>query len=125
MAVVLVVALAVGSRADASSRSPDERARSLAESIKCPTCRSQSVATSDAPAAEYIRAEIDRRIAAGESDDVIRGYFAGRYGDDILLSPPSSGLAGMVWVLPVAALVIALAGLGWAFVRWRRWGAEA
>jgi cytochrome c-type biogenesis protein CcmH len=93
----------------------------VAETIKCPTCRSQSAADSDAPASQAIRAEILRRIDAGDSDDEIRDYFASRYGEQILLTPRSSGAVGLVWILPVVGLVAAAAGLTWAFLRWRRW----
>jgi len=121
MAIVLAGALVAGTRADASARSPEDRARAVAATIKCPTCRSQSVANSDAPAAEYIRDKIDELIHDGRSDDEIRDYFASRYGDEILLTPSSTGLAGVVWIAPVAVLVVALAGVALAFRRWRAW----
>jgi cytochrome c-type biogenesis protein CcmH/NrfF len=121
MAVVLLGALVIGTRGDSGPQTDDDRARSIALTIKCPTCRSQSAAESDAPAAKFIREEIARRIEAGESDDQIRGYFASRYGQEILLTPASSGVASLVWVLPVAAGIIATAGLAVAFRRWKRW----
>jgi cytochrome c-type biogenesis protein CcmH len=121
MAVVLVAALGYGSLADRPAPTPEAHMRAVAETIKCPTCRSQSVADSDAPASDAIRAEILRRLEAGESDDEIRAYFASRYGEQILLTPRSSGAVGLVWILPVVALVAAVAGLAWAFLRWRRW----
>jgi len=123
MAVVLVGTLWAGthSRHVASN---DERALTLEQSIKCPVCRGQSVAESDSEASKAIRTEIVRRISAGESDSEIRRYFAQTLGDDILLKPPSSGLAGLVWVLPIAGLVLAGAAIGLAFVRWRRWSPE-
>lgn len=120
LVIVLGLALAVGTRAEAAS-SPQDRARSLAATIKCPTCRSQSAATSDAPAAKFIREEISRRIADGQSNDEIRDYFASRYGEEILLTPSASGVAGLVWIVPVVVVVLAAAGLGYAFLRWRRW----
>jgi cytochrome c-type biogenesis protein CcmH len=123
MAVVLLIALAVGGRADASSRSPEDRAHAIGETIKCPTCRSQSVASSDSPAAEYIREKITELIADGQSDAEIRDYFASRYGDEILLTPSSSGVAGIVWMAPVAVLVVTIAGVVVAFRRWRGWKA--
>jgi cytochrome c-type biogenesis protein CcmH len=122
LGVVVVVALVAGTRPDGGPRTEAERAQALAETIKCPTCRSQSVATSDATASEAIRTEIQRRVADGQSDEEIRDYFADRFGEDILLTPSSSGLTGLVWALPVAALVAAVVGLGFAFARWRRWG---
>ncbi|MEY2570540.1 MAG: cytochrome c-type biosis protein CcmH [Acidimicrobiaceae bacterium] len=121
MALVLVGALVFGMQSSGST-SPTDRAQALEQTIKCPTCRGQSVAESDAAASKAIRTEIVRRIADGESDRAIRDYFAAKYGEDILLRPTSSGLAGLVWVLPVAVGVLAASGLGFAFWRWRRWG---
>ena len=122
MAVVLAAGLIAGTRHSGSS-DPLDRARAVAITIKCPTCRGQSVAESDAPASKAIREEIARRIDAGESNDAIRTYFAQQYGQDILLRPASSGVAALVWVLPVAAIVLGLIGLALAFRRWGRWGA--
>jgi cytochrome c-type biogenesis protein CcmH len=121
MAVVLIGALAIGARGDGTPRTDAERANALAETIRCPTCRSQSAAQSDTVAATAVRAEIARRIAAGETDGQIRRYFSSRYGEEILLTPRASGLTGLVWILPVVALVLAAAGLTVAFRRWRRW----
>ena len=53
----------------------------------------------------------DRRAGPGRpDDDEIRDYSeAGT--DGILVTPTSSGVAGLVWIIPVVALVISLAGL--------------
>ena len=120
MAIVLIAALWAGTHRNHVATA-DERALTLEQSIKCPVCRGQSVAESDAEASKAIRTEIVRRISAGESDSEIRRYFAQTLGDDILLTPPSGGLAGLVWVLPIAGLVVAGTAIGLAFVRWRRW----
>jgi cytochrome c-type biogenesis protein CcmH len=120
MAVVLIGALWAGTHGGSAS-TPDERALALEQQIKCPVCRGQSVAESDSPAAKAIRTEISRRISDGQSDSEIRNYFAATLGPDLLLRPPSSGLAGLVWVLPVVGLVTAGGALAFTFVRWRRW----
>jgi len=122
MGLVLVVALVVGLQPDDTPRTTEEHVFALAETFKCPTCRSQSVADSEAPSAKAIRAEIARRIEAGQSDAEIRDYLVGRFGEDILLTPSSRGVTGLVWILPVVALVAAFAGLAFAFRRWRRRG---
>jgi cytochrome c-type biogenesis protein CcmH len=121
MVVVLGGALWAGTH-DTAAATPDERALTLEQSIKCPVCRGQSVAESDSPAALAIRTEVARRIADGQSDAEIRQYFADKLGADLLLRPPQSGWAGLVWVIPIAGLVIAGAAIAFAFVRWRRWG---
>ena len=120
MAAVVLVALVVGTRPDDTPRTNEERAHALADTLKCPTCRSQSVADSDAPVSKEIRTEINRRIEAGETDEAIRDYLVGRFGEDVVLTPAASGVTGLVWVLPVVLLVAGAFGLGVAFRRWRR-----
>jgi cytochrome c-type biogenesis protein CcmH len=122
MAVVLICALWLGTH-NSSALSNEERAQALEHTIKCPVCRGQSVAESDAPAAKDIRDEISRRIENGESDAEIRDFFANKLGADLLLRPASSGFGGLIWVLPVAGFVVAASGIGFAFRRWRRWEA--
>lgn len=119
MALVAVAALVVGLTADDGPRTTEDRVTALGETVRCPTCRSQSVAESEAPVAREIRAEIADRVEAGESDAEIRDYLVSRYGQEVLLTPPAEGVAGLVWVIPVVAVVAALAGLAVAFRRWR------
>lgn len=119
LAVVVIGALVVGTRPEGTTTDA-ERAHRIAASVRCPACAGQSVANSDAIAAENVRNDIARRIAAGESDDEIRAAIAAPYGDYILLNPPRSGVAGLVWVLPVVAVAAAGVGLFVAFRRWRR-----
>lgn len=119
LVALLVAGLVVAAIGESGPSTSAERARSIAETIKCPTCQGQSVADSNATAARSIRTEIARRIEEGQTDDEIRGYIASLYGDEALLTPPSSGVAGLVWFLPVALFVAAVAGLFAAFRSWR------
>lgn len=119
IAALFAGALVVAAVGDTGPRTTAERARGVAESIKCPTCQGQSVADSSAPAARAIRTEIGRRIEAGETDEEIRDYIAGIYGEENLLTPPRDGVAGLIWFLPAAGSVLAVGGLYLAFRRWR------
>lgn len=105
---------------DGPPRTAEEQVRAIASTMKCPVCRSQSVADSDVAAARVIRLEIARQVEEGRSAEEIRSSIAAAYGDDLQLTPSASGVAGVVWMLPVAALVVALAALFSAFARWRR-----
>jgi len=96
------------------------RAQRLEESVMCPTCRGQSIADSDSSAADGIRNYIRTAIAEGDSDGEIRDYLAGQYGDDIILTPERGGWQGLVWILPVVAVLAAFVGIGLAFRTWRR-----
>jgi cytochrome c-type biogenesis protein CcmH len=119
MATVLVAALAIGVADDDGPRTPEERARNLAETVACPACDGQSVAESDAAASRGVRTLIAERIDQGASDDAIRDELVATWGESILLMPNSSGVGGLVWALPVAGLVLALAGVAYVFWRWR------
>lgn len=109
----------VGLADDRGPLTDEDRARRIAESVMCPKCSGQSVADSDAPSSRAIRTEINDLVAAGRSDDEIRAAIAGSYGEDVLMTPADSGWAGLVWVLPVMVIVAAVAGIGFAFLRWR------
>lgn len=119
LAVVVAAVLFVGAQGSGSPPTDAQRAHRIATGIRCPTCRSQSMADSDAPAAKAGRDEILRRVQSGQSDAEIRAYFVGRYGEAILLAPPRSGFSALVWVLPLLAVAAAVAGLALAFWRWR------
>jgi cytochrome c-type biogenesis protein CcmH/NrfF len=120
LGLVAVVALAIGARSS-GAQSDDERLWSIANGVRCPQCAGQSVAQSDVPAARALRDQIQADIEAGRSDDAIRARLAdGAYGEDILLNPPRSGFAALVWVVPVVVVVLAFGGLALAFRRWER-----
>jgi len=123
LGVVTVGALAVGAQSP-GARSPEERLQAIGGGVRCPLCPGQAVTSSDAPSAEAIREQIRADIEAGRDDDTIRNRLASQYGEDILLNPPRSGFAALVWVVPVAAVVVAFGGLALAFRRWERSGPD-
>jgi cytochrome c-type biogenesis protein CcmH len=47
---------------------------------------------------------VRERIAAGDSDEQIRAYFARRYGDFVLLRPPFKGETALLWAAPIVLL---------------------
>ncbi|NLD75337.1 MAG: hypothetical protein GX643_01585 [Acidimicrobiales bacterium] len=120
MAVVVVALLAVGSLGG-DPPTLEERAQNLEESIRCPSCASQSVANSDAPSAEAVRVLIAERLEAGDSNEEIRDYVASRYpnGRQLLLDPTGEGFGALVWALPVVAVIVAVAALVRRFGDWR------
>jgi cytochrome c-type biogenesis protein CcmH/NrfF len=117
VAASLVVAVLQGG---SGAETEAERTARLSRGVRCPTCQGLSAAESDAKAATAVRTEIARRVDAGESDAEIRRALVDRYGEEILLTPPSSGAGSLVWAVPVAGLVIGGAGLA-AGLRRRRW----
>jgi cytochrome c-type biogenesis protein CcmH len=78
------------------------------------------VAQSSAPTAQAVRQAVSARVAQGQSDAAIEDFLVSRYGPGILLRPPVRGGAGLVWLLPVAAVTAGLVGLATFFWRRRR-----
>ena len=113
--------LAFGTLRDDGPRTQQERIESISQRLACPTCQGESIYVSRAPAAESIRAEIARQVAAGQrTDDEIIAYIETRFGGQVLLVPRATGIDALVWALPVAVFVASLALLGIAFARWRK-----
>jgi cytochrome c-type biogenesis protein CcmH len=119
LVAVVGIALILGADSGGGPESVNHRVERIARGVRCPTCRELSAAESDAAAAKAVRVAIRRDVVAGKTDVQIRAALASRYGRDILLTPDSRGVIGLVWVLPVAALVIGLGLLALAFRRWR------
>jgi len=122
LAVVVVVALVIGSGAG-RGKTMDDRVHAIALTIKCPECSGQSSATSEASTAVAIRADIARRLRNGQDADQIRDYYAGTFGETILLNPSGSGASSLVWILPVVMVVATFGGLAMVLRRNRRAGA--
>ena len=108
-----LLALALGIAGPAIAVQPDEilkdpaletRARALSRELRCMVCQNQSIDDSDAPLARDIRILIRQRIAAGESNDVVRAYLVSRYGDFILLKPPFKPETLLLWLSPALVL---------------------
>jgi cytochrome c-type biogenesis protein CcmH len=116
--VVLVVALVIGTTRPAQDSTPEQRVQHIASQLRCPVCQGETVADSSATISQDIRALVQQRVAAGQSDHDILAYVVRQYPGTLLI-PPASGVGLIVWVLPIIALVAGAAGLFFAFRRWR------
>lgn len=99
---VVVVALIV------APKGSDERARiaHLESIVRCPSCDDLSVAESDQTSALAVRHEIAQRVHQGKSDNEILTSLEKVYGTSILLSPPTSGLGILLWLVPLLGLLL-------------------
>ena len=119
IAALAIASLGVATFDDGSPRTTDQQVEAIAKTLKCPVCDGQSVADSDAPASLVLRKEIARLVEEGHSASEVRAAIGAGFGDQVQLIPSSSGVAGLVWILPVVVLVIAVAGVGTVLARWR------
>jgi cytochrome c-type biogenesis protein CcmH len=102
-ALVLAGALVAGAAAEDVY---SERTLQIARELNCPICAGQSVADSQSELAVQMRAIIEQKVQAGESDAEIKAYFVERYGESILAAPPKSGFTLTLWWVPVIGVLL-------------------
>jgi cytochrome c-type biogenesis protein CcmH len=83
----------------------DQRVHDVASQLKCLVCQGESVADSPATLSQQMRENIRQQLQSGKSEPEVIQYFVSRYGDRILLSPPSQGFTLLAWLVPIALLL--------------------
>ena len=113
----LAVAIALLAAAPVLAVEPDEvlkdpvqeaRARDLSGQLRCLVCQNESIDESHAELARDLRILIRERIAAGSSNEEVKAFLVGRYGDFILLRPPFRTSTLLLWLS--APLLLLLGG---------------
>lgn len=116
--VAALAALALAAPAAASEQHP-----TLAElegQLMCPICEGETLAQSDSPPAQRIKAEIQQQIAAGETRSEIKRRLVSEWGTRILAAPPRHGFDLLAWLLPIVGVLAGAAVIGALAWRWSR-----
>jgi len=116
--LVAVAALALAAPAVASERHPT--LTELENQLMCPICAGETLAQSDSPAAQRIRAHIQRRIRQGWTRRQIINEEVDIWGTRILAAPPRHGWSLLAWVLPLVGIIGAAGVIGLLAWRWSR-----
>jgi cytochrome c-type biogenesis protein CcmH len=77
----------------------------LIHELRCVQCEDNSLADSDAWIATDVRRQVREMLAAGKSDQQIKGYLVSRYSEFILFRPAYAWRNAWLWLLPVALLL--------------------
>lgn len=111
--VMLVAVLAIaGAVAWAARPQPDTQAGRvdrITAQLRCVVCQGLSVRDSPSETARQMRAVVVQRVEEGRTDQEVLDEFRASYGDWIILSPPLLGWSGLIWLAPLAALLLGLA----------------
>lgn len=92
--------------------------RMLATQLRCPTCQALSIEDSPSELSQQMKAVIRDRLREGMTPDEVKAHFVAAYGEWILLSPTPSGFNLLVYLLPLAAVLM---GGGLIAVAMRKW----
>jgi len=87
----------------------EARAKAISLGLRCLVCQNQSIEDSDADLAHDLRVLVRERIKAGDTDDQVRQFIVGRYGEFVLLQPVFAPHTLVLWL---AAPVLILVGGG-------------
>lgn len=91
----------------------------IADQLQCPVCQGVTVAYSNSGLAQQMRILIKKKLEQGETREQILQYFVDRYGESILTNPPKSGFTLLVWLLPIAGLLVGAGTVGYALRSWK------
>lgn len=97
----------------------EARAREISKELRCLVCQNQSIDDSDADLARDLRRLVRDRIVAGDTDEAVLDFIVARYGQFVLLRPPFEPVTWILWLGPLAALLIGAGGIVLIFRRRR------
>lgn len=103
---VFIVLLTLISYDYSNSKEIDQEVRDISAELLCPVCQGQSVSESNAQLAVDMRNTIKKQLEEGKNKQQILDYFVQRYGESILASPPARGINILIWLLPIAGILI-------------------
>jgi cytochrome c-type biogenesis protein CcmH len=84
--------------------------------LRCLVCQNQTIADSNAELAGDLRRQVFEMLQQGKSKDDIVQFMTDRYGDFVLYNPPLKSKTALLWLGPIAFLIIGLAMVAW-FIR--------
>jgi cytochrome c-type biogenesis protein CcmH len=96
-----------------------QRTQQVGSMLRCPVCQGMAVSDSPAEMAVNMKEQVRELLERGYTEEQILKYFELSYGQFVLLKPKFEGLNRMVWLLPLAALLL---GGGVVFVKFRNLG---
>jgi len=95
----------------------EQRTNEVGQLLRCPVCQGMAISDSPAEMAVNMKGQVRELLARGYTEEQILKYFELSYGEFVLLSPKKEGVTGMVWLLPVLALVL---GAIIVFIKFRK-----
>jgi cytochrome c-type biogenesis protein CcmH len=118
LCLVALLALAAAP-ATAIAAQPRVSFNDIEDEVMCDVC-GVPLNIAESPRAEQQRTEIKAMIAKGMTKKQVKSELVARYGPSILATPEDHGFELAAYLVPIAAVLAALAALAIAIPRWRR-----
>jgi cytochrome c-type biogenesis protein CcmH len=84
----------------------ERRSDEIGALLRCPVCQGLSVADSRAGTAVAMKGQVRDMLAAGYDQEQILAFFERSYGGFVRLEPPLRGVNWLVWLAPLAGLLL-------------------
>jgi cytochrome c-type biogenesis protein CcmH len=125
LALALLLATLALPTAASAAACPKTTLGDIEDEVMCSICKTPLGLAAEAPQAQRERAYIERLIADCRSKDEIKRALVAQFGSSVLALPGDAGDDNgfgdtLVYVVPAAAIVLAIAGIAFALTRWRR-----
>jgi cytochrome c-type biogenesis protein CcmH len=121
LCALVALALPVGASAQDC---PKTTLADIEDEVMCPICGTPLALATEAPQAQRQRAYIERQIANCRSKDEIKHALVAQFGESVLALPGDEGDDDLgdvaVYAIPALGIVLALGGIAFSVVRWRR-----
>lgn len=105
---LVVAGLALVLPAAAQEPVTDDDVNEVAKDLFCPVCENTPLDSCPTQACIDWREEIRAQLEAGRTEAEIQQYFVDRYGPRVLSSPPREGFNLIVWLLPIALVLVGI-----------------
>ncbi len=105
--VLSPLAQAIDSRQFANPEQ-QEAYETLTSELRCLVCQNPTIADSNAELAADLRRQVQEMLEQGKSREQIVQFMTDRYGDFVLYKPPFKAKTSLLWLGPMAFLVVGL-----------------
>ena len=121
LVLTVVIGFYVTAVTQAQGNEPtDNEVNEIAKGLYCPVCPNTPLDVCETQACQDWREEIRMQLSAGWTEEEIVDHFAEQYGERVLAEPGRSGFTSMVWILPVAVVLLGLIVVAQALRSWKR-----
>jgi cytochrome c-type biogenesis protein CcmH/NrfF len=98
---------------------PQTTVNDIEGEVMCPICGTL-LELADSPQAKREKVYVAKLVASGKSKPEIKDALVAQYGPAVLALPKASGFDLSAYLVPVLAILVAVAALSFSVARWRR-----
>lgn len=122
LAAVLCLSLALSASAPAApaqSPKPKTTVQDIEDEVMCPICGTL-LELADSPQARREKVFVAGLVAEGKSKAEVKEALVTQYGSSVLAQPEAKGFDLTAYLVPVIAILVAIAVLAFSVAGWRR-----